>query len=134
MITAIKMGMPLLLLMELISQLVYPQSNSESIVGKWLKTPKEDLIIEVYKSKDSYSGKIAWVKDNDPKKPIGFKIMEGLKYDAKQKIWEKGKISDPQSGKTYGATASIKADGILEVRALRGLKLLGRNKYFVRVK
>ena len=135
MIMSIKMSMPSLILMVLIPHLLYSQSNSESIVGKWLKTPKEDLIIEVYKSKDSYNGKISWVKDNNgTKKPIGFKIMEGLKYDAKKKTWEKGKISDPQSGKTYGAKARIKSDGILELRAYKGMILLGRKKFFIRVK
>jgi len=128
------MSMQLLILMMLIAHLVYAQSNSESIVGKWLKTPKEDLIIEVYKSRDSYDGKISWVKDSAAKKPIGFKIMEGLKYDANKKIWEKGKISDPRSGKTYGAKAKIKADGTLELRAYKGLTILGRKKDFIRVK
>jgi uncharacterized protein (DUF2147 family) len=133
-IMSIKMSTPLFILMMLISQLVYSQSNSESIVGKWLKTPKEDLIIEVYKSQDSYDGKISWVKDNAAKKPIGFKIMEGLRYDAKKRIWEKGKISDPRSGKTYGARAKIKADGTLELRAYKGMTILGRKKDFIRVK
>lgn len=128
------MSIPLLILVALVPHLVYPQSNSESIVGKWLKTPKEDLIIEVYKSQDSYDGKISWVKDNDPKKPRGFKIMQGLKYDAKNKIWEKGKLFDPKSGKTYDARAKIKADGTLELRAYKGLTVLGRKKIFIRAK
>jgi len=134
MIVSIKMNMPLLILMVLLSHLGYPQPGSDSIVGKWLKTPKEDLIIEVYKSKDSYTGKISWVKDNARKKPIGFKIVEGLQYDPKKKVWEKGKISDPRSGKTYGARAKIKADGTLELRAYKGLTILGRKKDFIRLK
>ena len=48
----------------------YSQNNPDAIIGKWLKTPKEDLIIEVYKVKNEYQGKISWSKDN--KKAVGF--------------------------------------------------------------
>jgi len=47
-----------------------------SIIGKWLKTPKEDLIIEVYKSEDEYKGKISWIKDTASGKQIGFQNRE----------------------------------------------------------
>jgi len=132
---SIKKGIPLFIIMGLLlPHLVFTQPKSESIVGKWLKTPKKDVIIEVYKSNDSYNGKINWVKENATKIPIGFKVIEGLKYDEPKKIWVKGKIVDPKSGKTYDARARIKNDGILEVRAYKGMTLLGRKKFFVRVK
>ena len=124
----------LLLLVTLLSYKCYAQTEPDLIIGKWLKTSKEDLIIEVYKSKDEYKGKITWAKGNDTGKLIGFQILEGLKYNAKRKIWSNGKVHNPKSGSTYSATAKIRADGTLEVLAYKGIKFIGRKKYFKRVK
>jgi uncharacterized protein (DUF2147 family) len=108
--------------------------ESRLITGRWLKIPKEDLIIEVYKSEDAYKGKIIWIKDTAANKQIGFQILEGLKFNADKKIWTNGKIRNPLSGATYKATAKIQADGTLEVLAYKGMKFIGRRKYFKRVK
>lgn len=125
----------LLLLISLLSYKCYAQTNPDLIIGKWLKTSKEDLIIEVYKSKDEYRGKITWAKDNETSKPIGFQILEGLKYNGESKMWVNGKIHNPKSGSTYSATAKIRADGTLEVFAYyKGMKFFGRKKFFKRVK
>jgi len=123
-----------LLLISFLSYKCYAQTNPDLIIGKWLKTSKEDLIIEVYKSEDVYKGKITWTKDSDSSKHIGFQILEGLKYNAKKEIWSNGKVRNPKSGSTYSATAKIRADGTLEVLAYKGMKFIGRKKYFKRVK
>ncbi len=112
----------------------YAQNNADAIIGKWLKTPKEDLIIQVYKTGNEYKGKITWTKGNDPKKPVGYVILENLKYNANKKMWKGGKIHDPNSGSTYEAEANIKSDGTLEVLGYMGMKFLGSKKYFKRVK
>ncbi len=111
----------------------YAQNNADAIIGKWQKIPKEDLIIEVYKVKDEYKGKISWTKDNDTRKPVGFIILEKLKYNSKSKRWKNGKIHDPNSGSTYTAEAKIKTDGTLEVNGYMGLKFLGTKKNFKKV-
>ncbi len=123
-----------MLLISLLSYKSYAQTNPDLIMGKWLKTSKEDLIIEVYKSKDEYKGKITWAKNNDSGKLIGFQILEGLKYNAKKKLWSNGQVHNPKSGSSYSATAKIRADGTLEVLAYKGMKFIGRKKYFKRVK
>ena len=105
-----------------------------TIIGKWLKTPKKDLIIEVYKYEDEYRGKISWTKGLDSIKLIGFQLLEGLKYDAKRKIWSHGKVHNPKSGDSYNATAKIRIDGTLEVLAYKGMKFIGKKKYFKRIK
>ena len=110
------------------------QNNADAIIGKWLKIPKEDLIIEVYKTEDEYKGKINWAKNNDKKKPVGFLILEKLKYNSNKKMWKNGKIHDPNSGSTYNAEAKIKSDGTLEVLGYLGMRFLGSKKYFKRVK
>ena len=113
----------------LVSFKCYSQ-NADAIIGKWLKTNKEDLIIDVYMEKGEYKGKISWSKDN--KKPVGFVMLEHLKYNPKSKKWEGGKIHDPNSSRSYNATATMKPDGTLEVS---GAVLFFRSKRaFRRVK
>ena len=112
----------------------YGQTNSETIVGKWLKLPKEDLIIEVYPTGNAYSGKISWVKPSDTSKQVGFLILENLAFNEQKKFWEHGNIYSPGSGNVYSADATIKPDGTLEVLGYKGMKFIGKKKYFRRVK
>ncbi len=112
---------------------VFSQNKADAIVGKWQKTPKETLIIEVFKSEDSYKGKIDW-SNNLEKKPAGYVILQEMKYNKGTDVWEGGKIHDPTSGKTYSAIARIKADGTLEVHGYMGMKFLGTKRCFKRVK
>ncbi len=106
----------------------------DAIVGKWLKTPKEDLIIRVYKVGAEYKGKILKEKEALKNKSIGFVILEKLRYNNDKHIWTGGKIHDPNTGKTYDAEAKINNDGSLEVNCYMGAKFLGTKKYFKRVK
>src|SRR5690606_32618760 len=99
-----------------------------------IRVPKEDMIIEVFKAGNEYKGKIAWTKDNDQKKPIGFIILENLNFNSRKMMWTDGKIQDPNSGKTYSAEAKIKSDGNLEVLGYMGLKIIGSKKEFKRVR
>lgn len=87
--------------------------NADAIIGKWLKANKEDLIIEVYKVKDEYEGKISWSKDD--KKPEGFVMLEDLRYNKVSRQWEGGKIHDPHSSRSYGGVVTMKPDGTLQV-------------------
>lgn len=103
---------PILLLILLFSLKGYSQ-NPDVIVGKWMKANKEDLIIEVFKVNDEYNGKVSWSKDN--KKPIGFLMLENLRYNQKTRNWEGGKIHDPKSNRSYDATLAMQSDGTLEV-------------------
>ena len=123
----------LLILAVLFFSPVFSQNNSDAIVGKWIRIPKEDMIIEVFKSGNEYKGKITWTKDNDKNKPIGFIILEDLNFNQKKTMWTNGKIQDPNSGRTYDAEAKIKSNGILEVLGYLGLKMIGSTKEFKRV-
>jgi uncharacterized protein (DUF2147 family) len=116
------------------SSLIYAQNKPDALVGKWMRVPKEDMIIEVYKAGNEYKGKIAWAKNNDKKKPVGFLILENLNFNSRKKMWTNGKIHDPNSGRTYGAEAKIKPDGNLEVLGYKGMKFIGATKEFKRVR
>ncbi len=111
---------------------VCAQRNADAIVGKWMKVPKKDMVIEVFREKDEFRGRITWTKVDDPKKPNGFLIMDKLKYNASKQIWENGKIHDP-SGSSYSASARLDAAGKLSVHGYKGLRMLGKTKYFEKV-
>jgi len=115
----------------LFSITVNAQTEANTIVGKWMKMPKEDLIIEVYSSGGGYSGKIEWSKDSTKEK--GFVILENLQFDDDSDSWEDGKIFDPRSGSQYKAAAKIKSDGTLEVLGYKGMKMIGSKRSFKRV-
>lgn len=105
--------MKLTLVLILLYSLEGYSQNPDVIVGKWIKANKEDLIIEVFKVNGEYNGKVSWSKDN--KKPIGFLMLENLRYNQKSKNWEGGKIHDPKSNRSYDATLAMKSNGTLEV-------------------
>ena len=124
----------LLQLLLILSINSFSQNNPNDITGKWMKTPKKDIIIQVYKVATEYRGKITWVGDKLKKKDVGFMILQNLKYSPESNSWKNGKIHNPNNGKSYDAEARIKPDGTMEVLAYKGMKFLGTKKYFARVK
>jgi uncharacterized protein (DUF2147 family) len=114
--------------------------------------------VEIYKSGDSYDGKIIWLEEplyveadegetagtpkedhNNPdpalqSRPIiGLVLMEGFVFNGKD-TWHKGTIYDPDNGKTYKSVARLSDDGsTLKVRGFIGFSLLGRTTEWTRV-
>lgn len=119
-------------------------SKSEDISGYWL-TEKEKAIFEVYNDNGEFKGKIVWLDSsytdqNNPdeklrNRPIlGLISLEKLKYSEKKKKWEKGKIYDSESGKTYSCEVTISKDlNLLYLRGYAGISLLGRTTTWVRI-
>lgn len=101
-----------------------PGFSQDQIVGKWNASDGE-AVVEMYKVKDAYYGKIIWMKDGvnadgTPKvdkhnpdeskrtKTIkGLNIVTGLKYNNGE--WTDGKVYDPHSGRSY--KCSVKLEG-----------------------
>ena len=104
--------------------------NADAIIGKWLKTNKEDLMIEVYKVNNAYNGKIN--RSVDKRKPIGFVMLENLKYNTKSNSWVGGKVHDPISGRKYNATAFLKSNNTLEVSG--AILFFAKKRTFKRIK
>lgn len=128
----VKRALPWLLICFCCTSLIAAgQEPQDLILGKWKKTPGDDLVIEVFRVDNEYKGKISWSND-ETKKPAGFLILERLTYNEEDKSWENGKIHSP-SGGSYSATARLRSDGTLEVHGYKGMKWLGRKKYFKRV-
>lgn len=129
------------------STLTFSQS-ADSVIGKWY-TEGNDSIVEVYKQGDKYFGKIIWLKDPnddagnpvlDDKNPdeskrsrkiLGLVIMRNFIFDGSK--WAKGKIYDPESGKTYSCQMTLDGN-TLNVRGYVGVSALGRTSAWNRVK
>ena len=121
---------------------------AQDVIGKW-KLEDGTAIVEVYKSGDSFNGKIVWlanpteadgspaVDKNNPdkslrsRKLIGLNMLSGLKADGSE--YSGGKIYDPGNGKTYNC--SMKVEGkVLKVRGSLDKKgLIGRTMDWFRV-
>ncbi|MBK7906548.1 MAG: DUF2147 domain-containing protein [Gemmatimonadetes bacterium] len=61
----------------------------------------------------------------------GMVILSGLRWDGE--AWSGGEVLDPDTGKTYRATARVAPDGkSLALRGFIGVALLGRTQRWVR--
>ena len=124
-------------------------SFAQDVIGKW-KLDDGSAIVEVYKSGDSFNGKIVWLAEpteadgspvldtNNPDKSLrgrqimGLNMLSGLK--AANGEYSGGKIYDPGNGKTYNCSMKVEGD-ILRVRGSLDKKgLLGRTMDWFRVK
>lgn len=132
---------------------IISSANGAELVGRW-KTVDDDThkpksIVEIYKSGDTYRGKI--VKLIDPKEPNavckkcsgenkdkpleGMDILWDLKTDKPEKSWTGGTILDPENGKSYSCNMSLDKDSDkLKVRGYIGFSLLGRTQFWDRQK
>jgi uncharacterized protein (DUF2147 family) len=130
-------------------------ASGDDIMGTWFDQ-SHDTKIEIFKSGNTYCGKIAWMKkpvypasstDGAPGTPkldtknpdaarrktpvLGMQIIEGFIFGDNQ--WY-GKIYDPASGKTYSAQATLASPNQLELREFLGISLQGRTVKWTRAK
>lgn len=122
---------------------------AQDVIGKW-KLEDGTAIVEVYKSGDSFNGKIVWLKnpteadgtpvkdDNNPDKNLrsrevlGLNMLSDLKKNGSE--YTGGKIYDPGNGKTYNCSMKVEGD-VLKVRGSLDKKgLLGRTMDWFRQK
>lgn len=115
--------------------------KADDIVGFWL-SEKKTAVIEIYKNKKEFKGKIVWLKDIhdgkikdklDEKNPdedkrkrslVGMINLHSFQFDDGK--WVDGKIYDPESGKTYSAKMEMKSDTKLDLRGYIGVPMFGR--------
>lgn len=128
------------------------QNNPDAILGKWESTEK-NLVVEVYKQGNAFKAKIIWFHDVDDtitpveqrldiknpdktlrsRKIIGLDVLSGLVYDVKQKRWEKGRIYDSSSGRTWDATVWLADANNMNVRGYYLVRWFGKTLNFVRL-
>lgn len=115
------------------------QNPADKIVGDY-KAVRNGVNskVKVFKKGDGYCAQVTWV-DNlkmedgsirlDAKNPDESKrkvradqivLVEKVTYNAKENVWEKGKIYDPTSGKSYKVKMWFDGDKKLKLRGYIG--------------
>jgi lathosterol oxidase len=124
------------------------QAKADDIMGIWLTHGDKPAKIQIYRSGSQYFGKIVWLQfpaengkamadKNNPdagkqgRPLLGLVILTGFKFDTDE--WNGGDIYDPEKGKTYSCTMSLKDANTLKVRGYIGISLLGRTEIWTRV-
>ena len=102
---------------------------AQDVIGKW-KLEDGTAIVEVYKSGDSFNGKIVWLKN--PTEADGTPAKDDNNPNGSE--YTGGKIYDPGNGKTYNCSMKVEGD-VLKVRGSLDKKgLIGRTMDWFRVK
>ena len=129
--------------------------NGDGVLGMWM-TADGKARIEIVHNDQTYEGRIVWLKEpaypaddakgmagqskvdrENPDKTlntrpiIGLLLVQGFKY-AGDNVWDGGTIYDPESGKTYSCTMTLKMDGTLKVRGYVGISWFGRTEIWAR--
>jgi len=127
--------------------------DGDAILGLWATAPGTEsgqAHVEIVRNGDHYEGHIVWLQKptyppDDPEgmagqarvdrnnpdpalrsKPvIGLKILWDMVWDGSGQ-WRKGRVYDPDNGKTYKCYIRLTPDGILKLRGYIGFSLLGR--------
>ena len=156
------MRMFLLMLMLLVGFVspVVGGDEADAILGVWATKETENgyAHVEISKDGDRYRGQIVWLSQpnypaddkqgmgGQPKvdrenraeelrdRPLlGLWILKEFKYKAKGKWnWKKGRIYDPENGKTYKSTMRLKKDDVLRLRGY--VFIFGRSTEWHRMK
>ena len=130
---------------------VSAQTKSDALLGIWL-TGSGNGKVEIYKSDNTFRGKIVWLKEPiDPKtgkaktdvnnpteekrsRPLmGLINLWGFSFDS-DGSWEGGYIYDPKNGKQYKCVITMEEKDKLNVRGYIGISLIGRTDVWTRSK
>ena len=129
--------------------------GGDDILGLWSNEDGKAKI-EIFPCDAHYCGKIAWLgrpvytaedkgetaglPREDHKNPnqalrsrrlLGLQIMTGFTYGGADG-WVKGRIYDPESGKTYSSKITLASPHRLEIRGYVGIPLFGRTTTWTR--
>ena len=88
---------------------------------------KEGSQCEIYKAADgTYEAKVVWVENPKKKDNLGLVFMTGLKYNAKEKEYQGGKLKYPGKSGTYKTYIRLVNDGkTMKMRGYLGVSLFG---------
>lgn len=147
----------MILAFSLAAVFVVPASadGGDGVLGMWV-TADGKARIEIVHNDQTYEGRIVWLKEplypadddkgmagqpkvdrENPDKTlktrpvIDLLLIQGFKY-AGDNVWDGGTIYDPESGKTYSCTMTLKMDGTLKVRGYVGISWFGRTEIWTR--
>ncbi len=126
---------------------IVKMSFCQQLEGQWEtyddKTGEKRSVVEIFKQKDQYFGKIIQKESGTPndvcdkcegkkkdQKILGMLIIEGLEKDGDE--YNGGTITDPESGNVYKCYLELVENDKLKVRGYIGFSLLGRTQYWLR--
>jgi len=117
--------------------------EADRLVGVWLTESKDQ--VKIYKEAEKYFGKGVETPANkgrlDDKNPderlrnrrlADVIILKDFEYLGKNR-WGKGTVYDPDNGKTYKCTITMKSNDKIKVRGFIGISLLGRTEVWPRL-
>ena len=149
----IRTAAAILLAVFLLASVAYGAEEADAILGLW-NIPDNEAQFEIYKCGEDYCGKITYMEEpnyppNDklmPGRPkvdrenpdpqlrsrpmLGMPLMEGFRYEGNN-TW-RGRIYNPEDGKTYRCKLSLDIKNRLNVRGYLGIVLLGRTQRWTR--
>jgi uncharacterized protein (DUF2147 family) len=106
------------------------RAEASPVNGTWII---RDLVLTIFDCEDRVCGRIAWIRDpNRRTSECGRTIVWGLMSDGPAR-WTNGSILDPDDGRTYRLSASLRPDGVLDARIYKGVPLFGRTEVLRRV-
>ena len=107
-------------------------NDALDVYGAWL-TQKQNSVVVISQCDAAPCGEIVWIDAPDadaltdtenPDAALRARPLLGLKmlygFEAKKDQWKKGRIYDPETGKTYGARLRRLEDGALQVKGCIG--------------
>jgi uncharacterized protein (DUF2147 family) len=134
--------------------------DGDAIIGLWATDPESDegqAHVEISKLDGAYVGKIVWLEEPvyppdddggmagekkvDRENPdpdlrnrpvVGLEMLHGFVY-AGDNQWKKGRIYDPEKGKTYKSKMKLDDNGVLKIRGYVGISAIGRTTEWTRV-
>lgn len=124
------------------------QTRADDVLGVWQTHGDKPARIEIYHSADGYDGKIVYLQyPTENGKPmtdrhnpdrtaqqrpiLGLNILNAFRFDKDE--WTDGHVYDPESGKTYSCTMTLKDANTLKVRGYVGFSWIGRTEVWTRV-
>jgi len=123
------------------------QVKADDITGTWLSHGDKPAKFLIYRTNGKFYGKIVFLQEptengkpkldkNNPDKNkqsrplLGLELLSGFVFDIDK--WNSGTIYDPENGKTYSCTLSLKDKNTLKLRGYIGISLLGRTEIWTR--
>ena len=130
--------------------------SGDDILGLW-NNEERDGIIEIFKCREDYCGRIVWAKeptypaddkmgragqprldDNNPSpglrtRPIiGLQIMNDFVFDG-DNGWKEGTVYDPKNGRTYSGKVTLVSPNELRLRGYVLFSFFGRTTIWTRL-
>ena len=68
------------------------------------------------------------------RKIVGLSLLSGFVPSDDKNKWQDGKIYNPEDGKTYSCSLTLRDDGKLDVRGYVGISLFGKSQIWARAK